>query len=374
MRAALVLSEQPKFDITVMSERSYFEYHAALYRTSAGHSPLEVAQPLEDIFAHRPEVEVVKDRALKLNTAKKTVSGESGSIYKYDKLILALGSVTQYFGIEGLPEHSFGIKSVDEALEFRRHLHEDLTDQLHADRNYVVVGGGPTGVELAGEMVQYLGSIRRCHGVEKEFQVSLVEAAPRILPNMPERFSRKVEERLLELGVKIYTNTLVKGETADKLQLPEGNIDTHTVVWTAGVANNPFFVSHSQTFKLGKGGRVKVDKNFKAAKDVYVIGDSAESEFGGMAETALRQGEYVAKHLLGSREEYVPKQPVSAVPVGHKWCATMVGSRQLYGYSGWLLRRSADLKLYSKVLPGDKALRAWLYGNKQEEVCAVCAR
>jgi NADH dehydrogenase len=140
-----------------------------------------------------------------------------------------------------------------------------------------MVGAGPSGVELAGELVGYLHRLRRNHGIRKPFSVDLVEAAPRILPTLPESISRAADKRLRRLGVKIYTSTAVKGETADQLQLPEGSVDTHTVVWTAGMTGSPLFGKHPKLFKLGKGGRVVVDEFLAAAPHIWVAGDSAAS-------------------------------------------------------------------------------------------------
>lgn len=371
VRAAQALAQRAQNQIVLVSERSYFEYHAALYRSATGRSPLEVAIPLTAILGTSGSVEIVADKITQIDAAAKTVTGASGSHYGYDRLILALGSVTQYFGIRGLAEHAHGVKSADEALALRRHLHEDLI-KPRPEHNYVVVGAGPTGVELAAEMTQYIRQVRDRHGIATKYQVSLIEAAPRILPSLPERLARRIHDRLNGLGVKIHTNTLVKGETAERLQLPEGSLETHTVIWTAGVANNPLFVQHNQLFKLDQG-KVVVNEHLEATNHIYVVGDAAKTPFSGMATTALYDAEFVAKLIMGKPAAYRPPHPITAIPVGSGWAAVQLGNRQYYGLIGWLMRRLADLWLYLKLLPVPAALRVWLYGTRQAETCSVCA-
>jgi NADH dehydrogenase len=371
VRAALNLSKNPESQVTLISDRPCFEYHAALYRTSTGRSVLEVSVMLEQIF-EGTGVNLVEDKISTIDPTKKTITGSSGSRYQYDKAILALGSVTAYFGIKGLQEFSFSLKSVDEALALRNHLHRALVAG-DAELNYVVVGAGPSGVELAGELVAYLRKIRKHHRIDRPFSVALVEAAPRVLPSLPESVSRKVDQRLKHLGVKIFTSTAVKAETADDLQLPEGSIQTHTVIWTAGITGNPFFEANKGVFKLAKGNRVEVDDRLVAAPDVYVLGDSAATAQSGWAQTAIYDGDFVSQAISGKEStHYQPPQPIGAIPVGQKWCVVSGRRRQASGYFGWLVRRWLDWQIFSAVLPGRLALKTWFYGTKREESCEIC--
>lgn len=370
------LMDDQRFQVTLISSHNCFEYHAALYRSATGRSHLEVAIPLKKIFAGTP-VEVVIDEVTKIDTKKKVVKCGSGELYAYDDLVLALGTVTSYFGISGLPEYSYGIKSVADALELKDHLHTELTTGHKPDLNYVVVGAGPSGVELVGEMVSYLRQLRLNHKINKPFHVDLVEAAPRILPMMPERFTRRVERRLKSLGVRVFTSTTVKGETADGLQLPEGTISTHTVIWTAGMTNSPLFAKHPQLFTLAKGQKVTVGDHLEAGDNVWVAGDSASTLKTGWAQTALYDGDYLACNFKRREAgktlvDYHPPSPIGAIPVGVNWCAVNLSGLQIYGLPGWFVRRWLDLRLYWNLLPHGLALRAWLMGNKEEETCDSC--
>lgn len=376
VRLARSLAGDRRFQITLISERPSFEYHAALYRSATGRSPLEVAVPLLEVF-EGTGVEVVTDRVDRIDAKKKLIFCGSGETYSYDDLVLATGVVTSYFNIEGLSKYVYTMQTIASALRLRNHLHAELAAGHKPDLNYVVVGAGPTGVELAGELVSYLRKLRRNHRINKPYKVVLVEAAPRILPLMPERFSRAVEARLNRLGVKIYTSTAVKGETADELQLPEGGIETHTVIWTAGVVNNPLFAAHEKLFDLGKGQKVKVSAGLSAGQDIWVAGDSAETERTGWAQTAIYDGEFLAENFRRREtgkelKVYNPPAPMGAIPAGPNWCAVNMNGQQVYGRLGWVVRRWADLQLYNRVLPTRLALRTWLKGHKEEETCSVC--
>ena len=373
VKAARNLAGNPHFQVTLISDKYCWEYHAALYRTSTGRSPLAVKVPLAEIFEGIGNVHVILSKLEQINAKDKCVRTADGKEHHYDKLIMALGSVTAFFGIEGLDRFSFGIKTVDEALRLRSHLHSELTGDNKMDLNYVVVGAGPTGVELAAEMVSYLGRLRKRYFVQhKSFRIILVEAAPRILPALPEEFSRAVQKRLKKLGIKIYTSTAVKAETANTLELPEGTIKTHTVVWTAGVTNNPIYAEHPHLFNVGKGGKVMVDAQLQATDHIYVLGDSALTTYSGWAQTAIYDADFVTTNLKRQVKShdpvgYAPKKPIGAIPCGPSWCAVETEGFQVFGYPGWIVRRYLDLKLYLLLLPFSLAMRSFFQGSSQDD-------
>ena len=378
VRAALKLANHKEFSVKLISENSYFEYHAALYRSATGRSPLEVAIPLREFFRKTKNVEVVQDKIAEIKPDEHRLSGVSGSHWRYDALILAVGSVTTYFGIKGLKRYSHGVKSIHQALELKHYLHNNLISG-HDESNYVVIGGGATGVELSAELTSYLASIRRRHRLPQgQFSVNLIEAAPRLVPQLPAGYGDRIQRRLLKLGVKLFLGTAVTSETYKAIYLPDGSIKTHTVIWTAGVTNNPLFAAHD-FFQFGKGQKVKVDRYLRAAKDVYVIGDSADTAYSGMAQTALYDANFVTDNLFRrvhgkAAKTYRAKRPIYAIPVGAGWSAVRWGKLEIYGWLGWVLRRLADLRLYLKFLPLKKALTTWRYGIVIEEDCLTCRK
>src|SRR5262249_39977857 len=145
------------------------------------------------------------------------------------------------------------------AERFKQHLHRQLVEEHKPDLNYVVVGGGPTGIELAGALAGYLHRICRLHGLDHpSYRIEVVEAAPRLLPRLPESFADRIHHQLKQLGVHIMTGATVQAETATALQLQGQSLKSKTVVWTAGVANNPFFKDNAAHFNLAKNGKVEV--------------------------------------------------------------------------------------------------------------------
>jgi len=323
-------------------------------------------------------VKLVQDVIVGIDPAAHTVTSQAGAAYPYDELVMALGCVTNYFGIAGLKEFSYGIKSIEDAEEFKHHLHTQLLSEHKPDLNYVIVGGGPTGVELAASLDAYLDRITKLHGLEpRENLVTLVEGSPRLLPRSAEAISAQVKARLERLGVKILTGAVVKGETAEALELDGQSIATRTVVWTAGTAVNPFYYANGQHFQLAKGGRVMVSDHLEAKPNVYVIGDNAATPFSGLAQTAINDANYVAADIVRAhagrpRPPYRASAPVSVIPVGEGWAAVEYKKWHFAGFLGSILRRLADLIGYADIESWPKAVKVWLQDSRHEDNCPVC--
>lgn len=378
VRAASKLARHDNFSVTLISNLDYFAYYPQLYHSATGGSRSEAALPLTDVF-QGTGVKVVKDVIVSIDPATKTVQSVDGSTnYAYDQLVMALGCVTNYFGIAGLPEFSYGVKSIEQAEEFKKHLHDQLLSEKKPDLNYVVVGGGPTGVELAASLDKYLERITKLHGIEYGgASVTLVEAAPRILPRSGEAVSARVQKKLESLGVKVLTGATVKAETADQLQLEGQSLASRTVVWTAGTAVNPFYFSNGEHFQLAKGGRVMVSNHLEAKENVYVIGDNAATPYSGLALTAINDADYVALDIARvyaqrDRPAYVPIPPISVIPVGEKWAVAEWKGHAIYGVVGAFLRRMADLVGYADIERWPQAIKVWLQDSKIEDGCPVC--
>jgi NADH dehydrogenase FAD-containing subunit len=377
IRLARQLTKQQGLEITLVSDRPTFAYYPQLYHAATGGSRSEASLPLTGLLKGS-RVRIVQDKAMALDVAGRTLTGSSGQKYAYDELILALGSVTNYFGIEGLKEFAYDIKTIEGAEAFKAHLHHQLVELHKTELNYVVIGAGPTGIELSAALGQYLHRIVRLHGIKRpHYRIDLIEAAPRILPRSSLSYATKVERRLKKLGVKIMTGTAVLGETVDALQLKGESIKSHTVVWTSGVANNPFFHDNAHSFELAKNGRVVVNDHMEAAENIYVIGDNASSQYGGLAETAVNDANFVARDIYrklhhGSRPAYKQKAPASVIPVGSGWAAAQIGKLAIYGYAGWIIRRFADLIAYRDIEPTSRALGVWLKETTHEDDCPIC--
>lgn len=376
IKAALDLSHDSRFSITVLTHKPTFRYYPSLYHTATGGSRETSSIPLKDIFEDYPSVKVVVDSAKSIDREKKSILTESDETYGYDVLILALGMKTNYFGIPGLEELAYGIKTNSEAERLKKHIHKQITENKHPDLNYVVVGGGPTGVELAGVLGDYVKAVCKDHGVSKSsIHVDLVEAAPRLLAMMPKIVSKRVERNLRKNGVKLYLNSAVKSLSEDELMVGEKPIRSHTVIWTAGTSNNEFFTNNG--FQIAGNRKVRVDQFLQAERGIYVIGDNADTPYSGLAQTALYDGGYIAENIsrLANDEYPIPyeaKRPIYVLPAGPKWAAVVWGKLFIFGRVGWWLRRAADFIAYRDYEPWFKATKHWMAEYKEEDLCPHC--
>lgn len=375
IKTALELSKHNKFDVTLLSDKDTFRYYPALYHTATGGLYKQSNIALQRIINER-KVHFVLGSAKTLDRAGKIVGTEDGQQLSYDILVLALGVVTNYFGIQGLQENSFTIKSWEHIQEFKHHLHGLLQPDTPA-QHYVIVGAGPTGIEVAGALPDYLHKIMKKHGVtDQRFKISIIEAAPRLLPRSPEAVSTSVANRLSSLNIDVNLGKTVQGASSDKLMVDGQPIESNTVVWTAGTSNHPFFKENG--FALTDHGKVQVDEYLRTEDNMYVIGDNAQTQFSGLAQTALYDGIFVAhdmtRRLNGQKTPvYVPKKPIVVIPVGEGWASVEWGKRVFGGLIGWWLRSAADWVGYHDMEPWWRASQQWMTEFGEQEDCPTCA-
>ncbi len=367
--------------IILLSNKNHFEYYPRIYRVVTGESPLQVCVPLDVIFKNTA-VEVVNDTVTGVDVTNKKVTCKNGEVYSYDDLVLGLGSETVYFNIEGVRERSFGFKSISEALALKKHLHqmfkvhlsakkEDLIEQLHI----VVVGGGPSGVELAGELTRYMRNLAREHAVDTNFvTIDLIEAAPRLAPMLPENVSARIYGRLHSLGVNVFLNRTVMKEDVDEIFMKDMSMKSNTLIWTAGSRTNNFYTTIAG-LTMAKNGRVEVDEHMQAkgVQNVYIAGDAANTPYAGLAQTAMHDGTYIARVIIlkqagKSIPSYVPKKVSYAMPLGTRWAAVSTGPFQFYGFFAWIIRELADLRFFASILPLRKAFA--IFSN--HAICESC--
>ncbi len=376
VKTALGLANNPHFAVTLLSDSAELRYYPTLYHTATGGKRANSSIPLARIFKNK-DVTVSRGVADTLDRKAKTIICTDGQIYPYDSLVLGLGVVTNYFGISGLPEYSYSIKSQAEAGRFKAHLHAQLLSGHRPDLNYVIVGAGPTGIELAGALPDYLRRIIKNHGLPaRKVHIDLIEAAPRLLPRFPKETSRTVQRRLKRLGIRLYLGSVVQAETAEALVVNGKPIRSHTVVWTAGVTNHPFFTKNN--FVLMGRGKVAVDTYLQAEENIFVIGDNANTPFSGQAQTALHDGTFIANNLRrrarsNQFHSYTAKQPITVIPAGPHWAAVLWGKVSLHGFPGWLLREAGDLVGFHDLEPWKAASKQFLTEFAIEDSCPTCA-
>lgn len=363
IRAALDLSSDKAFDVTLISTNSDFEYYPGLHKIIgvANHPTYEV--PLQGIFKNKP-VHVVIARVTDIDPMAKTVVA-GGETYASDAVILAIGSQTEYFGIPGLEEQSFGFKSVAEAKRLRAHVQDLFRKHVHSDKaeavvglHMVVVGGGPNGVDLAGELASFSRMIAKRYKVsETLMSIDLVEAGPRLLPMLPESIGMRVEQRLRELDVNVMCNRELKEQDSWTIEFADMKIGAKTLVWTAGITTNDL-VKNIPGIELVKKNRISVDNylQVRGVENFYVIGDAADTPFSGLAQTAIYDGAFAARTIIAKSRgktprAYIAKPNAFNIGTGHRWSVLKVGDFVMYGFVPYLIRTLIDIKYFLSILP-----------------------
>ena len=367
-----------KLKVTLISDITTFRYSAALYRAATGKKEHEAIIPLSEVLSDNPHINFVKETITHIDRQKKTITTKDGMKYHYDYAALALGMVTSYFGIPGIDKFAYNIKTEKELHHFRAHLHQELIKEKTLDKTYNVIGAGPTGVELAAALTSYIKEIAKRHRIRSnKLKINLIEAQARVLPASNPAASMMVEKRLKKLGVKVLLNKKVELQTADHLTVSGKEIPTSTVIWTAGVTNNPFYKNNESQFSFNKRGKIIVDKHLMVDDSVYVMGDNADTPYSGLGLTAVDNASFAANDIKRQiytkrRKSYHPLVPATAIPVGKKWAVFQYRKLVFGGILASLIRSVADLVAYRDILGFNKAARIWLTSEQREEKCQVC--
>ena len=297
--------------ITLVDRGNHHLFQPLLYQVAtAGLSAPDIAAPLRHILRKQANVTVLMDEVVAIDADARALRLRDAGAIGYDYLLLATGATHAYFGHDDWAPHAPGLKTLDDALRIRRHILsafekaelEQDPEKRRALLTFAIVGGGPTGVELAGT----LGEIAR-HTLKREFRridprqarVLLLEAGPRVLSSFPESLSAKAQRQLERLGVEIRTGMPVTHIDAGGVTLGEERIATHTVLWAAGVAASP--LARSLGVPLDRAGRVSVadDLSVPGHPDIFIAGDLATLQSNGkpvpgIAPAAKQMGTHVA--------------------------------------------------------------------------------
>jgi NADH dehydrogenase FAD-containing subunit len=377
----------PNTKITLISDSHHFNYTPALYKLATGASPIETCIPLGEIFDHT-KIEVIIDTITGGTLAEKVILGTSGSRYRYDFLVLALGAETTYYGIPGIAENSFSLKSVETALALKRHLHSlfkegtNLTKgEMISKFQFVIVGGGPAGVELASVIRHYTRQLATHHNIPVHLvTATILQAVPRLLPTFPEEVSRRVTKKLDQLGINIILNRPVTSEDTTGVYLKDIKLNSKTIIWTAGVRASHIY-GNITGLTLDKGGRITVDEHMRASNfdTVFAIGDSASTPHAGTAQTANYDGAYVPKIIKSLIENtgllpYTPKITPYVIPLGKDWGIFSYKNIVLSGRIFYWLRELIDFKFFLSILPFWKAYEVWREGGSITESCPTCEK
>ena len=312
-------------DVTVVDRRNHFTFQPLLYQVGlAVLSPGDIASPIRSILHRNRNTEVLMDEAVDFDLEGRRVRFRSGAAMGYDYLMVATGATHSYFGHDEWEPLAPGLKTIEDAIEIRRRVllafelaeREELEAGMHPPLNFVVIGGGPTGVELAGAISDITQQTMR-----RDFRninpgqarVLLIEGGPRVLGTYPEDLSKKAEEQLTALGVEVHTSTHVTEVGPGYVVAGDARIQAAVTLWAAGVQASP--LGRMLGVPTDKRGCVVVNStlNPPGHAEVFVCGDLAHVEqdghqVPGVAQPAMQMGKHVAK-MIEADLKHEPRKP-----------------------------------------------------------------
>ncbi len=340
-------------DVTLVDRRNYHLFQPLLYQVATGSlSAGEIAAPLRSILSRQKNTRVLLGEAVSIESQALVL--KDGARIPYDSLIIACGARGHYFGHDNWEKYAPGLKSLEDAFRVRQKLlyafeaaeRESDPAIRKAWLTFVIVGAGPTGVELAGALSEIArDTLRRDFRAihPEESQILLVEGSDRVLPTFPPDLSAAAERSLVKLGVRPRTRVIVTAMDENSVTLGQEKIPTRTVLWAAGIAPSGFgeVLAKAVGATLDKQGRVTVDPNLTIPghPEIYVIGDLASSGLPGVAPVAMQQGAYVAKAILrgGKVEPFKYWNKGNLAVIGRASGVADFGRFHMHGWIAWLL-------------------------------------
>lgn len=350
------------FQVVLVDKNNYNQFPPLIYQVaSAGLEPSNISFPFRRLFQGWKNFFFRMAEVQHIDTEEKAIKTSIGTIH-YDDLVLAAGATTNFFGNKNIEASALPMKSVSESMRLRNTILQNLeraeTEDNEARKqalmNIAIVGGGPSGVEIAGVLAEMKQTIlpRDYPDLDTScMHIYLINATPRLLGAMSERSSREAEKALKELGVEVMTNCMVTDYVDKELVLKDGQrISAETVIWVSGIkANN---IDGIPTESIGHAGRILVDRfnRVKGLKDVYAIGDQCIVEgdevypYGHpqLAQVAIQQAKTLAKNLI-RQEKGETEQPFSyhnlgtMATIGRKKAVVEIGKLKFGGFFAWLL-------------------------------------
>ncbi len=346
-------------DILLIDKTNHHLFQPLLYQVAtAALSPGEIATPIREILRHQENTSVIMGDVEKIDTKGRKLVLQNGDTISYDYLVLATGARHSYFGNDQWEPLAPGLKTIQDALKIREQVlisfekaeRMDLISEAEKYLNFVIIGGGPTGVEMAGAIAEIANKtlFKNFRRIKPErSKIYLIEALPHILPMYPESLGIHAENDLKEMGVRVITKKKVTNITEEGVQIEDEFIPSVNIIWAAGNQASPLL--KSLDVPLDRAGRVIVepDLTIPGHPEVFVIGDAALAKdndgkpLPGIAPTAIQQGKYVAKII----KKQVPKEDRSPfkyfdkgsmATIGTKKAIAMMGKLKITGFLAWL--------------------------------------
>lgn len=377
-------------DIILIDRQNHHLFQPLLYQVAtAGLSMPDIAEPVRSIFQKRRDVTVLMGEVDSIDVARRQIALKDNQPVDYDYLIIGLGMVNAYFGRNEWAQHSIGLKSLDEARRIRRrilHAYERAeASQNAAERQRlmtsVIIGGGPTGVEMAGAISELTKRVfkKDFRSIQpEESRVILVEAAPRLLGTYSEQSSEQARKDLEQLGVEVITDCPVKDIREGVVELDGQTIEAESIIWTAGVEANP--VLRQLPAEFDRRGRISVeqDTSLPGYPEVFVIGDVANmtdakgKAVPGVSPAAMQMGRHVAKIIQKELKEFrhIPvteRKPFkytdkgTMATIGRSKAVAEVGGLKFSGPFAWLLWLAVHLIFLVGFRNKATVLLQWAY-------------
>ncbi len=353
--------EKKAVHVTVIDRKNHHTFQPLLYQVAtAGLSPGEIAAPIRGILKENNRLRVLMGEVTGFDLERKLVKLRDGARVPYDYLVLAAGATHSYFGHPEWAELAPGLKSLEDATEIRRRvlLAFELAERRAAVTgkaepvHFVIVGGGPTGVELAGTLAEiarktFAGDFDYIN--PKDTKILLIEGGPRVLPAYPDDLSASAERQLRHLGVDVMTSSVVTSVEPGQVKVGDQVFPSTVTLWAAGVAASP--LGKALGVETDKPGRVIVNSDLSVPghPEVFVLGDLANfndqksgKPLPGLAPVAIQQGRFVAKNILHSvkgepREEFHYWDKGTIATIGRAAAVAELGKVHVSGFPAWLL-------------------------------------
>lgn len=347
-------------DVTIIDKTNHHLFQPLLYQVAtAALSPGDIAVPIRAILGQQKGMKVLLGNVVNVNRDENYVELKNGRTVDFDYLVLAPGAQYNYFGNEDWENHAPGLKSIGDALQIRERILLSLekAEQLEDPKlrepylTYVIIGGGPTGVEMAGAIGEIAKrSMMRDYNTfsKNETRIFLVEAGPRILNGYPESLAERARETLEDMGVRVLVDTPVTDIGEDTVAFSEGAIKTPNIIWAAGVAASPL-LSSLQT-KQDRTGRVFVEEDLSipGSDNIFVIGDAAykKDEEGqplpALAPVAIQQGKYLGSLIQNEikdkeREPFYYTDKGTMATIGRAKAIADIRGFKFSGFFAWIL-------------------------------------
>ena len=352
-------ARKSKNEFILIDKTNHHLFQPLLYQVAtAVLSPADITVPLRNLFKNDKNVKTILSEVKEINKEKKEVALDNAEVINYDKLIVSAGSSYSFFGKNEWSKFAKGLKVINDALDIREKIlkafekAENEKDERIRKKylNFVIVGGGPTGVELAGSIAEiaYKNMTKEFRNFSsKDANIYLLEAGDRILPSYSENLAKKSYKYLIDLGVKVMTKERVENIEEMKVTTNKQVIDADNIIWAAGNEASPL-IKHLDTETDNEGrALVNRDCSIKEDNEVYVIGDAANfitasgESLPGIAPVAIQQGRYVAHNIKKNiekenRKPFKYSDKGTMATIGRFKAIGVVGNFELAGFTAWL--------------------------------------